>query len=83
MEGRGGVLLGVGGRGFSLLYEDEGGEGALPRRQRGGGGGAEEECFMLVEGEEAAEEGEEGEGEEDRLGSEGRWERGVSVGDNA
>lgn len=62
--------------------EDEGGEGALPRRQRGGGGGgAEEECFMLAEGEEAAEE--EGEGEDDRLGSEGRWERLVSVGDNA
>lgn len=58
----------------------------MPRRQRGGGGGgAEEECFMLVEGEEAAEEGEEGEGEgeEDRLGREGRWERLVSVGDSA
>lgn len=38
---------------------------------------------MLEEGEEAAEEGEEGEGEEDRLGSEGRWERDVSIGDNA
>lgn len=40
---------------------------------------------MPVEGEEAAEEGEEGEGqgEEDRLGSEGRWERDVSIGDDA
>lgn len=38
---------------------------------------------MLEEGEEAAEEGEEGEGEEDRLGSEGRWERDVSIGDSA
>lgn len=61
--------------------EEDGGEGALPRRQRGGGGGgAEEECFMPVEGEEAAEQGE---GEEDRLGSEGRWERDVSIGDDA
>lgn len=65
--------------------EEEGGEGALPRRQTGGGGGggAEEECFMPVEGEEAAEEGEECEGEEDRLGSEGRWEQEVSIGDDA
>lgn len=38
---------------------------------------------MLVEGEEAAEVGEEGEGEDDRLGREGRWERDVSTGDNA
>lgn len=35
---------------------------------------------MLVEGEDAAEEGE---GEEDRLGSDGRWERDVSIGDDA
>lgn len=44
----GGVL--VGGRVFSLLLE-EGGEGALPRRQRGGGGvriGREEGCGRLV-----------------------------------
>lgn len=88
LAGKGGVLLGVGGSGFSLLYKDAGGEGALPRRQigGGGGGGAEEECFMPVEGEEAAEEGEEpeGEGEEARLGSEGRWARWAgSVGDKA
>lgn len=40
---------------------------------------------MLVEGEEAAEEGEEGEGqgEDDRLGREGRCEREVSSGDDA
>lgn len=64
--------------------EEEGGEGALPRRQiGGGGGGAEEECFMPVEGEAAAEEGEEGGLEEDKLGSDGRWEREVSMGDDA
>ena len=53
LAGKGGVLLGVGGSGFSRLYEEEGGEGAFPRRQigGGGGGGAEEECFMLPEGE--------------------------------
>lgn len=38
---------------------------------------------MVVEGEEAADEGEEGVGEEDRLGREGRWQRGVSVGESA
>lgn len=38
---------------------------------------------MPVEGEEAAEEGVEGEGEDDRLGSEGRCERDVSTGINA
>lgn len=38
---------------------------------------------MPVEGEEAAEEGVEVEGEQDRLGSEGRWERDVSIGEVA
>lgn len=61
-----------------------GGEGALPLRHKGGGGGgAEEECFMPVEGDEAVEEGEEGEGDEDRLGREGRGTRDVSMGDDA
>lgn len=61
-----------------------GGEGALPLRHKGGGGGgAEEECFMPGEGDEAVEEGEEGEGDEDRLGREGRGMRDVSMGDDA
>lgn len=38
---------------------------------------------MLLEGDEAAEEGEEGEGEDERLGREGRWERDVSIGNRA
>lgn len=38
---------------------------------------------MLVEGEEATDEGEEGVGEEDRLSREGCWQRGVSVGESA
>lgn len=42
--------------------------------------GAEEECFMPDNGEETVEEGE---GEDDRLGREGRWVRLVSVGDKA
>lgn len=36
-----------------------------------------------MEGDEAAEEGEEGDGEEDRLGREGRWERDVSIDNRA
>lgn len=74
-----GPLLGVGGGGFSLLWEDDVEEGAfwcgaggvLPRLfllKGGGGGGAEVLCFIPLLEEELLLEGRE------MSGSEGRWE---------
>lgn len=78
-----GPLLGVGGRGFSLLWADEdafslGVGGALPRPpllKGGGGGGAELLCFIPLPREEEEELLLLLLGGREMSGSDGRWER--------
>lgn len=79
-----GPLLGVGGRGFSLLWEEDEEElvfwlgvgGALlrpPLLKGGGGGGAEVLCFIPLPADELP--------EWEISGREGRWERWCSGGE--